>query len=278
MIDMGQGPAVVLIPGIQGRWEWMRPAAKALGHRCRVISFSLCGEPRSGLRLDRGLGFDSFVLQVDAALDEAGLTSAALCGVSFGGLIALRYAAVRPERVRSLVLVSVPPPDWDPGPRVEGYLRRPRRHAPLFVARAPQRLMPEIARAYDSFGTRLRFTVGHAARVLASPMFPSRAAERYRLSRQVDLLADCARVVAPTLVVTGEPGLDRVVPVDQTRRFVDLIPGARAVVLERTGHLGLVTRPRQFADVVGGFVAEHQAGPAARTRPELAAKGRRPLA
>lgn len=274
MIDLGQGPPVVLIPGIQGRWEWMRPAIHALATGNRVLSFSLCGEPRSGLRVDRRLGFDSFVVQVDAALDEAGLASAALCGVSFGGLIALRYAAVRPERVRALVLVSVPPPDWKPGPRVEGYVRTPHLRAPLFVARAPRRLVPEILRASDSFGEGLWTTAGHVARVLAAPMSPARAAERFRLARQTDLLSDCGRVVAPTLVVTGEAGLDRVVPVDDTRRFVDLIPGAHATVLERTGHLGLVTRPRAFADVVGTFVAGHASNPPAR-RHELATNGRR---
>jgi 3-oxoadipate enol-lactonase len=277
MVDLGQGPAVAIIPGIQGRWEWMRPAVRALGRRCRTVSFSLCGEPRSGLRIDRRLGFDSFVVQVDAALDEAGLASAALCGVSFGGLIALRYAALRPERVRALVLVSVPPPDWEPGPRVEGYLRTPWLRAPLFVAGAPRRLVPEIWSASDSMGEFARLAVGQAARVIAAPMSPSRSAERYLLSRRVDLLADCARVAAPTLVVTGEPGLDRVVPAEQTRRFVHLIPGARVAVLERTGHLGLVTRPAAFADIVGGFVAAHEARPATAGR-ELAASARRPVA
>ena len=30
MMDEGQGPAVIVIPGIQGRWEWMTPALDAL--------------------------------------------------------------------------------------------------------------------------------------------------------------------------------------------------------------------------------------------------------
>ena len=49
MIDRGSGTPVVLVPGIQGRWEWMRPAVDALAARCRVLTFSLCDEPTSGV-------------------------------------------------------------------------------------------------------------------------------------------------------------------------------------------------------------------------------------
>ena len=30
MIDVGNGPPLVLIPGMQGRWEWMQPTVNAL--------------------------------------------------------------------------------------------------------------------------------------------------------------------------------------------------------------------------------------------------------
>ena len=85
-------------------------------------------------------------------------------------------------------------------------------------------------------------------------MKPPLMASRIVQQQQMDFCPDCARVTAPTLVVTGEPQLDKVVPVESTRRYVDLIPGARYVQLERTGHLGLVTRPEKFAEVVAGFV------------------------
>ena len=31
----------MVIPGVQGRWEWMLPALRALAKRCRTISYSL---------------------------------------------------------------------------------------------------------------------------------------------------------------------------------------------------------------------------------------------
>ena len=62
------------------------------------------------------------------------------------------------------------------------------------------------------------------------------------------------RSAAPTLIVTGERGLDRVVPVEVTREYVDMIPGARHTTLDRTGHLGSITRPDAFAALVRDFV------------------------
>src|SRR3954464_9419751 len=95
MIDLGTGTPLVLIPGIQGRWEWMRPTVEALARHFRVLSFSLAGERTSGQVFDPALGLDNFIVQIDRVLEEAAVRSAVLCGVSYGGLIAARYAALR---------------------------------------------------------------------------------------------------------------------------------------------------------------------------------------
>jgi 3-oxoadipate enol-lactonase len=79
-------------------------------------------------------------------------------------------------------------------------------------------------------------------------------ATKVRLQQAGDFLSACAGITAPTLVVTGEDGMDTVVPTESTRRFLDLIPGAAFERLERSGHIGLITRPERFAEMVGGFV------------------------
>ena len=73
IIDVGAGSPVVLIPGIQGRWEWMRPAVDALAKHCRVISFSLADEPTSGASFDASAGVWSYVQQVADVLDATGV-------------------------------------------------------------------------------------------------------------------------------------------------------------------------------------------------------------
>lgn len=254
MFDRGSGPPVVVVPGLQGRWEWMRPALDALQRECRTISYSLCGDLGSRRHFDPALGFDNYTRQLDEVLNRAGIERAAVCGVSYGGFVALRYAAARPDRVTALALVSSPAPGWQPNPRQQRYVARPWLSAPLFAVTAPARLWPEIRSALPDNGARVAFAARHALRVAVAPVIPSLMAARVTLQQQLDFRPDCARVSTPTLVVTGEPDLDLIVPVEVTKSYVAMIRGARYEMMEKTGHIGLVTRPAQFARIVGGFV------------------------
>ena len=263
MIDIGSGPPLVLVPGIQGRWEWLRPTVHALAERCRVLTASLPGDVGGLREVDAEAGFETFVDWVDDLLDRAGVARAAICGVSYGGWIALHYAARRPERVASLTLSSPPAPAWRPPCRVERYLRAPRLMAPVFALSSPFRLYPEIAVAIPTLGARLAFGWQHLQRVTQHPFVASRMAERVRLLDGVDFAADCSRVAAPTQIVTGEERLDRVVPVASSLEYLDAIAGARHTQLLRTGHIGLVTQPARFAAAVAAFVSAHADAPAA---------------
>jgi pimeloyl-ACP methyl ester carboxylesterase len=253
MIDIGTGAPVVLVPGLQGRWEWMRPTVMRLAEHFRVIAYSLCDERTSGFRCEAREGFESYVRQLGEVLDRAGLERATLVGVSYGGLIATEFAARWPERVTRLVLASALPVDWQPDRRARFYMRAPRLLSPLFVATAPLRLQPEVRAAFPAWGARLRFLVTHTWRVVTAPMSPKNMARRIRWA-QAHAFADIVGVRAPVLVVTGEPGLDRVVPVEVSQRTVARVQSARHVVLPRTGHLGIVTRPEGFCRVVNDFV------------------------
>ena len=248
MVDAGTGDPIVLIPGIQGRWEWLVPTIEALvarGHR--VLSFSLSDVGTNGPDADL---FGKWTSEIDRLLDGAGITRATVIGISFGGVIAVRYAAHRRDRVNGLVLVSSPPPGWRPDPRRAAYLRRPRLSLPLFALRASRTLFREIWRARPSWRARLQFTAEYSRRALTAPVSPTQMAGWVRAFVATDIASDCRVVTAPTLVVTGERDLDRVVPVETTMKYVDLIDGARHVILRDTGHVGVVTTPERFAELV----------------------------
>ena len=247
-MDVGQGEPIVVIPGIQGRWEWLSPAIQALAARYRVLSFSLTA------RADDASQFDAWLQEMDAVLDRAGISTATFVGVSFGGLIGVRYAAMRPSRVRALVLVSTPAPRMRLDPRSRVYVRHPRLALPAFAWRGFRRLLPETLAARPGWGARLSFLAAYTGRVVRFPISPSQMAHWVRAWEAADIAADCRRVAARTLVITGEPELDRVVPVTDTLEYVTLIPGARAARFPRTGHVGFVSRPADFARIVSEFV------------------------
>jgi len=265
IVDRGGGTPVVVVPGIQGRWEWMKPAIDALAQRCRVITFSLADEPSCGAPFDPARGFWCYVEQVRAALDAAGVDRAAICGVSYGGLIAAAFAARYPERASSLILVSALPPSWKPDRRVRFYVRAPRLLTPVFLL-ASLRLYREMAAASGGAVRGAAAGVRHAWRVLTHTFSARRMARRVALLASVDAAA-LTRIVQPTLVITGEPSLDRVADVRQSaREYAALCPDVRFETLERTGHLGLITRPGAFARLVVSFAdaAAHAAAPRRR--------------
>jgi 3-oxoadipate enol-lactonase len=252
IIDQGTGAPVVLVPGIQGRWEWMRPAVDALAKRCRVITFSLADEPTCGARFDEATGFWCYVEQVAEAMDAVGLEQATICGVSYGGLIAAAFAARHPERVSALALVSAIPPSWTPDPRVRALIGSPRLMTPLFCI-GSMRLVPEIVAARGGWIAGLLFSVRHGIRTLTNIFSPTLMARRVRLVENLGLEPEIRRIERPTLIVTGEVSMDRVVPVQMTHEYLRLLPQAKTATIPRTGHLGLVTRSDLFADLIADF-------------------------
>jgi len=253
LVDTGTGPPLILIPGVQGRWEWMRPTVDALASTFRVLTFSLADEPTAAAAFDPARGFDNYVQQVLDAMDTAQVARATICGVSYGGLIASTFAARHPERVTALVLVSALPPGWQPDDRVRFYLRAPRLLAPLFCL-ASVRMYREIAAAVPGRARSLAVGCRHAITALRHPFSPSRMARRVGMVTGLDLLAPLRALDVPTLIVTGDEDLDRVVPVRRTREYLALWPRAQAACLPRTGHLGSIVRAREFADCVTAFV------------------------
>jgi 3-oxoadipate enol-lactonase len=257
-------PPLVFIPGLQGRWEYMRRAVDALAPFCRVLTFSL-DEIDASRRFNREKGLDGYVDHIERMLDALNIDRAIICGVSFGGIVALRFAARRPDRTSALILVSTPGPRWTLARRQRLFARFPWVTAPLFFVGMPRRLREEIARAMPDSHERAALRWEQARTLRRAPVSPRRMAARARLIGTADGVSDCARVAAPTLIIAGEPALDRIVAVSDvsdadgaaggTLEYARLIPGARAVQLDHTGHLGSITRPREFAAAIGTFLA-----------------------
>ena len=250
IVDRGSGSPLVVIPGIQGRWEWFRPTIDELAKSFRVITFSLCDEPTQPDPLD------AYVDQVVSAMDECGIERAIICGISFGGVVALRVAARHPARTVALVLTSTPDPSWRLRPMHAFFARWPRLCAPLFFLGAPFRLRAEVRGAIPGWRNRLRFACQQAALLVRAPLSPTRMAARAQLLSAAVRGDDSPRVSSPTLVLCGEHGLDHVVPVEGTLEYARLIRGSRSRTLEHTGHLGYLTRPRAFAEALVDFAGE----------------------
>ena len=249
LIDRGHGAPILLVPGLPGRHEWMEPVISVMARRFRVLSFSLT-------TIDTDRFFDRSVECIDALMAEAQVARATLVGVSFGGLVAARYAARRPEAVTHLVLASAPSPRWQLDARSAAYVRRPALSMPLFALRGAFRMGPEVFAAFPTWRSRIAFAARYGLVALRAPGSPRRMAAWVNAWMTSNLVDDCRAIAAPTLVVTGETSLDRVVPVSSSLDYLRLIPHSRHAVVARTGHLGALMHPDQFTALVDDFVTQ----------------------
>src|SRR5947209_9219363 len=83
--EWGDGPPLILVPGLAGGFELLGPLARLLADRFRVISYQLRGEDDC-FALRRRFGLKDLVEDLVEFLDWHCLEKPAVMGVSFGGV------------------------------------------------------------------------------------------------------------------------------------------------------------------------------------------------
>ncbi len=201
--------------------------------------------------------FESWVQDLEAVVDSAGLERFPLLGISRAGPVAITYAARHPERVTRLVLY---------GTYVQGRLAR----ATSEEQRRMHNLQVELARlgwGSDDSAFRQVFTsqfMPEASRELweqfnelqRKTVSPENAALILDVGASVDVREAASRVEVPTLVLHARD--DRRAPFEQGRLTASLIPDSRFVALESCNHILLADEPAWpvFLREVEAFLAE----------------------
>jgi pimeloyl-ACP methyl ester carboxylesterase len=101
----GQGPVLVFSHGFLLDTDMFAAQVRALKAGWRCISWDQRGFGRTGPVRDAFTYWDS-ARDLLALLDHLGIERAVLAGLSQGGFLSLRAAALAPERVRALILLS----------------------------------------------------------------------------------------------------------------------------------------------------------------------------
>ncbi|MDV8023066.1 alpha/beta fold hydrolase [Rhodococcus sp. IEGM 1330] len=100
-------PALVMLPGAGATSTVWFANVAALSQRYRVYAVDLMGDVGRSVPGDRSIdSVDELLNWVTAVLDELKLPTAALCGHSYGAMIALAYALRNASRVDAITLLD----------------------------------------------------------------------------------------------------------------------------------------------------------------------------
>lgn len=255
LVEMGQGPPLVLLHGLGGSiYDW-RHLLRPLAEDHRVIAIDFLGAGESDLPEGEDYSLAAQARRLRSLFDHLQLPRATLMGNSFGGGVALRFAQDWPDRVDRLVLLnSVCYAECIPG-----Y---------VYAARIP--FAPCVAEAVP-LGKLTRALLGDPNRILSilsDEEWESYVHEIQRPGRRRALIETLRALVPPNTAEFEErlrtiraPALllwgivDTSVPVELGRRLVRDLANARLYELD-AGHVPNQEKPAEVLLRVREFMAE----------------------
>jgi pimeloyl-ACP methyl ester carboxylesterase len=271
----GSGAPIVLVHGLGGshvNWMTVAPGLGRLGHVTApdLPGFGLSPAPPGGV------SFHHLRKSLDRYLRTLG-EPVTLIGNSMGGTLAMVQAALAPETVSRLVLVSPAAPflpEEKPDPLVAAWFA-------AYLAPGLGRLLVSGRRTFVDPATVSRLVLELCA-ARPSRLTPDILARHFEIAEQrqhlpgIDvaflgavrtLLAFVGRrrafesmvaaVACPTLVIHGD--MDRLVPVAAARRLGRLRPDWQVEILGEVGHIAMLEVPATFTELVEGWMRSAQA-------------------
>jgi 3-oxoadipate enol-lactonase len=237
----GSGDPVVLLHPLALSGELWRTLADALADDFEVFSLDLRGHGASGWD-GQPFSIEDLALDVAEVLNALDLSSVGMLGMSMGGSVAVTFAGLFPERVRSLVLADTTA--WYGEDAVTAWTERARRAAE--VPRAEQ-LAFQVDRWFSpAFAERESAEVDRVTQIFLRTDSRAHAAASDAMGR-LDARRLLPAVRARTLVIVGQD--DYATPPSMAGELSAGIPGATLLCLPGLRHLSLIERPA-LADVV----------------------------
>jgi pimeloyl-ACP methyl ester carboxylesterase len=245
--DHGSGPPLVLIHGLGASHEMWAPQVEAFRETNRVITLDVRGAGRSG-RLE---GWRNILTRqaadLAALLDQLGIETVALCGVSYGGVFVQRFALDYPDRCHALV-ISDSFSDTQPhslemfGIMVANYLL-----APIYLL--PNAWLVPMTRQQYS---RWPLAQEHLERITREMRGFETMKVRYAING-INYTPQLHQVQTPTLGIVGDVSD---LAVNLMRRLTSALPNARLEIVEDSFDPTNLCQPAVFNRRVDDFLQE----------------------
>jgi pimeloyl-ACP methyl ester carboxylesterase len=235
----GEGPDLVLVhAGIADMRMW-DPLVALLARRFRMVRYDMRGH--GATTTPAGAFSDSDDLA--ALMSALEIEHCALVGASFGGLVALEFAATHPELIERLVVIDPPLPGWDWSEEMGSF----------FAAENAALEAKQIEEAVRLNVERFAGSAKADVKELVADM--QERALRLQLAVDIEPVEldppvsnRLTEIAMPVTVVHGEHDVQDFVVIAHT--LAERLPSATLHCVARAGHLPALERPEAVAELI----------------------------
>jgi pimeloyl-ACP methyl ester carboxylesterase len=247
---VGEGRPILLLNGIMMSTNSWKPFEKHFSNDNMLILLDFLDQGQSD-KLEAGYNQSVQVNVVRALLDELGLDRISVIGTSYGGEVALQFAAKYPEKVERMVLANTVA-------RTNAWLKEIG-DAWNYAAKIPEAYycttIPTIycPHYYD----RKKEWMASRKDLLTKTAFADEdfLQSMIRLTNSAvdhDVTDKLSGIDVPTLIIGCEQ--DHITPLEEQRFLQQNMPNSELVILPETGHAAFYERPYLFTSIVMGFI------------------------
>jgi proline iminopeptidase len=244
-------------PGLSHIYMLQNNVWTRLSHSRQIVFYDQRGTGKSKrVSPDAPFDMDAQVADMEAVRAKFGFQKLDLVGDSYGGLLAMAYAAAHPEHIEKLILSDSAAPAWkdivrvlpDVFPDVLEQIAAREKNAAGTNA-ADQRIRDHFLMLFYSEANRDAYLAG----VKDLESVPQVSAAVQKATRALDLTPELPKFNFPTMVITGRYDMN-VTPLTAWNIY-KAIPGAKFVVFEKSGHLPSYEEPDKYVRVVDAFLS-----------------------
>jgi proline iminopeptidase len=246
-------------PGLSHIYMLQNDVWTRLARNRQIVFYDQRGTGKSKhVKPDASWGMAAQVADMEAVRAKLGFQKFDLVGDSYGGLLAMAYAAAHPEHIEKLILSDSAAPAWkdivrvlpDVFPDVLEQIAAREKSSASSPDAADQRIRDHFLMLFYSEANRDAYLAG----VKDLESVPQVSAAVQKATKTLDLTQELPKFKFPTMVITGRFDMN-VTPVTAWSIY-KAIPGAKFVVFEKSGHRPSYEEPDKYVQVVEEFLSQ----------------------
>jgi abhydrolase domain-containing protein 6 len=251
-LEGGQGETVMLLHGFAGNKDFWTQFAKKLTKNYHVIIPDGIGFGESSKRLDENYNIDSQVKRLNQFTELLHLERFHLAGNSAGGMVAAIYAAMFPNKIRTLSLLA---PYVGPKAKENEFLRKALNGENLFLINSLEEFEKVICYLFVKTPPIPRiFRKVMATRLISARELNEKMWRDVMVDEKLTLDPFLPMIEAPVCLIWGDQ--DRIFDISDVSILEKGLKNCQTVIMKETGHVPIMEKPEETAAVFLSFLSQ----------------------